>query len=180
MIVTGLLLIMCACGQENRPDSKISSNHQANVDKKTESDGSSRLRKRQIDTMTMMPNRAQKISKIKSVRTIPVSVTNVYEPSRIEASPNEILELVFTRTLAGQDSANPMAMLLATGSALTWLADRYNDTQLRTAGDAIDQAIATTVKEGKTLTADLTNKAHATSLSAVGHAIRHHTAALLT
>ena len=98
MIVTGLLLIMCACGQENRPDSKISSNHQANVDKKTESDGSSRLRKRQIDTMTMMPNRAQKISKIKSVRTIPVSVTNVYEPSRIEASPNEILELVFTRT----------------------------------------------------------------------------------
>ena len=82
--------------------------------------------------------------------------------------------------LAGQDSANPMAMLLATGSALTWLADRYNDTQLRTAGDAIDQAIATTVKEGKTLTADLTNKAHATSLSAVGHAIRHHTAALLT
>ncbi len=101
MIITGLLLIMCACGQENMQDAKMSSNHQANVDKKTESDGSSRLRKRQIDTMTMMPNRAQKISKIKSVRTIPVSVTNVYEPSRIEASPNEILELVFTRTQEG-------------------------------------------------------------------------------
>jgi isocitrate/isopropylmalate dehydrogenase len=57
--------------------------------------------------------------------------------------------------LAGKDRANPMAMLLATGEAMAWLADRFADDRLAHAHRAIEAAVATLVERGEPLTADL-------------------------
>jgi isocitrate/isopropylmalate dehydrogenase len=71
--------------------------------------------------------------------------------------------------LAGRDRANPMAMLLATGAALGWLAKRHGDHKLATARKAIDAGVASIVERGEPLTTDLGGSA---SRSAVAAAIR--------
>ncbi len=57
--------------------------------------------------------------------------------------------------LAGQDRANPMAMLLATGEALAWLGRRHADDRLLRAHRAIEGAVATIVERREPLTSDL-------------------------
>ena len=57
--------------------------------------------------------------------------------------------------LAGKDRANPMAMLLATGEAMSWLGRRYSDDRLLRAHAAIDAAVATIVERGEPLTSDM-------------------------
>ena len=57
--------------------------------------------------------------------------------------------------LAGKDKANPMAMLLATGEALAWLATRYGDERLARGHKAIESAVAVIVSRGTPLTSDL-------------------------
>jgi 3-isopropylmalate dehydrogenase len=57
--------------------------------------------------------------------------------------------------LAGKDRANPMAMLLATGEAMGWLAHRNADERLARAHAAIANAVATIVEAGAPLTTDL-------------------------
>ncbi|HUJ57197.1 MAG TPA: isocitrate/isopropylmalate family dehydrogenase [Kofleriaceae bacterium] len=57
--------------------------------------------------------------------------------------------------LAGRDRANPMAMLLATGEALGWLARRHRDDKLARAHRAIDAAVAAVVGRGDPLPHDL-------------------------
>jgi len=71
--------------------------------------------------------------------------------------------------LAGRDRANPMAMLLATGAALSWLAKRHADDRLATARKAIESAVASIVERGEPLTTDLGGSA---SRSAVAASIR--------
>ncbi len=57
--------------------------------------------------------------------------------------------------LAGRDRANPMAMMLAAGEALAWLARRHADDRLARAHHAIEGAIAGIVERRKPLTTDL-------------------------
>jgi 3-isopropylmalate dehydrogenase len=71
--------------------------------------------------------------------------------------------------LAGKDRANPMAMFLATGEALGWLARRFGDARLARAHGAIDAAVAAIVERGEPLTHDLGGTA---TRSAVAAAVR--------
>ena len=71
--------------------------------------------------------------------------------------------------LAGRDKANPMAMLLATGEAMSWLGDRFGDPRLHRAHDAISQAVAVIVERGEPLTGDLGGSAGS---KAVAQAVR--------
>jgi 3-isopropylmalate dehydrogenase len=71
--------------------------------------------------------------------------------------------------LAGRDKANPMAMLLATGEAMSWLGDRFGDPRLHRAHDAISNAVAAIVERGEPLTADLGGSAGS---KAVAQAVR--------
>ena len=72
---------------------------------------------------------------------------------------------------AGQDKANPMAMILATGEALKWLGDRKDDADLVKAGDAVESAVRAVLAEGKTLTYDLVGTERAAKMSAVTDAV---------
>ena len=78
--------------------------------------------------------------------------------------------------LAGQDRANPMAMLAATGEALAWLGRRFADERLARALAAVDAAIAAIVARGEPLTADLGGSA---PCSAVARAVREEVGARL-
>ncbi|MEO6771993.1 MAG: isocitrate/isopropylmalate family dehydrogenase [Kofleriaceae bacterium] len=71
--------------------------------------------------------------------------------------------------LAGKDQANPMAMLLATGEALGWLATRFGDDRLARGHRAIEGAVAAIVAQGAPLTGDLGGSAGS---QAVANAIR--------
>ncbi|MBA3451718.1 MAG: isocitrate/isopropylmalate dehydrogenase family protein [Deltaproteobacteria bacterium] len=71
--------------------------------------------------------------------------------------------------LAGKDRANPMAMLLATGEAMSWLGNRFGDERLTRAHDAIDAAVSTIVARGEPLTTDMGGTA---GRSVVAQAIR--------
>ncbi|MBA3820199.1 MAG: isocitrate/isopropylmalate dehydrogenase family protein [Deltaproteobacteria bacterium] len=71
--------------------------------------------------------------------------------------------------LAGQDRANPMAMLLAAGELMAWLGRRYADERLARAHLAIETAVATIIEQGQPLTADLGGSAPG---SAVAQAVR--------
>jgi isocitrate/isopropylmalate dehydrogenase len=73
---------------------------------------------------------------------------------------------------AGQDKANPMAMILATGEALAWLSQRKGDPRLGRAALAIEHAVATVAKRGDVLTYDLVGVEKAAAMSKVGRAIR--------
>ena len=72
---------------------------------------------------------------------------------------------------AGKDKVNPMAMILATGEALVWLGKRKNDTELRKAGETIEEAVKAVVKKGAPLTYDLVGEERAAKMSEVGTAI---------
>jgi isocitrate/isopropylmalate dehydrogenase len=68
--------------------------------------------------------------------------------------------------LAGKDKANPMAMLLATGEALAWLATRYGDDRLARGHKAIEGAVAAIVARGAPLTGDLGGSAGSKAVAA--------------
>ncbi|MEZ4358574.1 MAG: isocitrate/isopropylmalate family dehydrogenase [Kofleriaceae bacterium] len=81
--------------------------------------------------------------------------------------------------LAGQDRANPLAMLLATAEALHWLGTRTGDGRLLRGHGAISDAVATIVARGAPLTADLVGAALAAPRSAVAAAVTAETLARL-
>ncbi len=72
---------------------------------------------------------------------------------------------------AGQDKANPMAMILATGAALDWLGTRKQDEGLRKAATAIEDSVAAVCERGAPLTYDLVGLEKAAKMSEVGTAI---------
>lgn len=72
---------------------------------------------------------------------------------------------------AGQDKLNPMAMILATGEALRWLAPRKNAPALARAGDAIEEAVKRVLANGQPLTFDLVGSEAAAKMSEVTTAI---------
>ncbi len=73
--------------------------------------------------------------------------------------------------LAGKDKANPMAMILAAGEMLAWLARRHDDAQLKKGASAIFDSVAAIVLRGKPLTADLIGDAQAAPMSEVTKAV---------
>lgn len=81
--------------------------------------------------------------------------------------------------LAGRDLANPLAMLLATAEALSWLGRRRGDHRLIAGGRAIDEAVAAVVARGTPLTADLVGPERAAPRSVVAAAVRTETVARL-
>ena len=73
--------------------------------------------------------------------------------------------------IAGQDVANPIAMVLSTGMLLDWLGDRHDDDAARRAAEAIERGVTTTVRSGVS-TRDLGGSASTTEVtSAVVEAI---------
>jgi len=72
---------------------------------------------------------------------------------------------------AGKDKVNPMAMILATGEALTWLADQDDDAELRRAGEAIETAVRKVLAKNDRLTYDLVGNDAASKMSEVTTAI---------
>jgi 3-isopropylmalate dehydrogenase len=67
--------------------------------------------------------------------------------------------------LAGQNVANPLAMILSGAMMLNWLGERNADTTTIGAGQLIESAVAQVIQEGKTLTPDLGGKAGTKELS---------------
>ncbi len=57
--------------------------------------------------------------------------------------------------IAGQDIANPMAMILSAAMMLDWLGERKNDPALVVAGSILQQAVETVIAEKRALTPDL-------------------------
>jgi isocitrate/isopropylmalate dehydrogenase len=72
---------------------------------------------------------------------------------------------------AGKDRVNPMAMILATGEALTWLGQRKSDAVLEKAGASIEVAVKAVLKRGEPLTYDLVGDEKAAPMSRVTEAI---------
>jgi 3-isopropylmalate dehydrogenase len=56
--------------------------------------------------------------------------------------------------IAGQDVANPTAMILSTAMLLNWLASKHGDGRLAAAANLIEQAVEKTVASG-TATRDM-------------------------
>jgi 3-isopropylmalate dehydrogenase len=81
--------------------------------------------------------------------------------------------------IAGQDKANPMAMMLAAGEMLVWLGGRHGDARLTAAGAHIEAAVAALCARGEPLTEDLVGTARARPRSAVAQAIRDEVATRL-
>src|SRR5690606_37966011 len=81
--------------------------------------------------------------------------------------------------LAGEDRANPMAMLLAAGEMLAWLGRRHGDDRLRRAARAVEEAVAAVCAAGAPLTEDLVGAERAAPRSAVARAVREGVAARL-
>ena len=79
--------------------------------------------------------------------------------------------------LAGKDRANPMAMLLATGEALSWLGHRHGDERLLRGHAAIEAAVSAIIARGEPLTSDLGGTA---GRAAVATAVREETLRRLT
>ncbi|HUG89738.1 MAG TPA: isocitrate/isopropylmalate dehydrogenase family protein [Planctomycetaceae bacterium] len=65
--------------------------------------------------------------------------------------------------LAGQNVANPLAMILSAAMMLDWLGERDDVSAAVTAGRRIESAVARVLKEGTTLTADLGGRAGTTT-----------------
>ena len=72
---------------------------------------------------------------------------------------------------AGKDRVNPMAMILATGEALGWLADQDDDDELRRASAAIEASVQKVLAKRETLTYDLVGNDAASKMSEVTTAI---------
>ncbi|MEZ4220595.1 MAG: isocitrate/isopropylmalate dehydrogenase family protein [Polyangiaceae bacterium] len=66
---------------------------------------------------------------------------------------------------AGQDKANPMAMILATGEALKWLGEKKQDAALIKGGAAVESAVRAVLREGTPLTYDLVGNDRAAKMS---------------
>ncbi|MFC3456262.1 isocitrate/isopropylmalate dehydrogenase family protein [Amycolatopsis speibonae] len=73
--------------------------------------------------------------------------------------------------IAGQDKANPLAAILAAAHALKWMSGRHADPTLTVAGERIDTAVQSVLREGRTLTYDLVPAAQSSSTSAVATAV---------
>jgi len=74
-------------------------------------------------------------------------------------------------TLAS-DTANPVAMILASCEALKWLWGKCQDAKLLKMTEAIEAAVGALIQEGRVLTADLIEESKASSTSKVGEEIR--------
>jgi len=72
---------------------------------------------------------------------------------------------------AGQDKANPIAMVLALEEGLAWLGSRERDAALLTAARVIEDAVIALLRAGAPLTYDLVGADAAASCSAVGQAL---------
>lgn len=62
-------------------------------------------------------------------------------------------------SIAGKDIANPLAMILSAAMMLDWLGEKHDDPDATAAGQRIENAVATVIAEGKSLTPDLGGKA---------------------
>jgi 3-isopropylmalate dehydrogenase len=72
---------------------------------------------------------------------------------------------------AGQDKANPLAMILATREGLSWLSARKGDAALQKSADAVEASVVALLRAGEPLTYDMVGEAGAASCSAVGKAV---------
>lgn len=72
---------------------------------------------------------------------------------------------------AGQDKANPIAMVLALKEGLDWLGTRKHDEALHQAARSIEVAVVELLRAGSPLTYDLVGTEAAATCSAVGKAI---------
>lgn len=72
-------------------------------------------------------------------------------------------------TIAGQDVANPLAMILSAAMMLDWLGEKHGDPAAASAGTQIEAAVASVIAAGKTLTPDLGGSS---GTRAVGTAVR--------
>lgn len=61
--------------------------------------------------------------------------------------------------IAGQNIANPVAMVLSAAMMMDWLSDRFDDPLARAVADRIDAAVLTVLERRKTITADLGGEA---------------------
>jgi len=73
--------------------------------------------------------------------------------------------------LAGKDSANPIATILATAEMLKWLAERHGDDALARGATCIEEAVTALLRKGAPLTADVVGEERGASMSAVADAI---------
>lgn len=73
--------------------------------------------------------------------------------------------------IAGQDRANPFAAILAAASALKWLGGKRSDAASTVAGERIEAAVGSVVRDGQTLTYDLVGAERSSSSSAVTTAV---------
>jgi 3-isopropylmalate dehydrogenase len=60
---------------------------------------------------------------------------------------------------AGKQTANPCSMILSAKMMLDWLGEKYDDKECLKAADAIENAVATTLRKGKDVIPDLGGKA---------------------
>ena len=58
-------------------------------------------------------------------------------------------------TIAGKNVANPLATILSAGMMLDWLGDRHKDNVCMQAADAVEQAVAKLLSDGRIRTPDL-------------------------
>jgi 3-isopropylmalate dehydrogenase len=72
---------------------------------------------------------------------------------------------------AGKDKANPLAAILSVQMMLDWLGTRHSDERLVRAAQQVENAVASLLSEGKTLTYDLIGEAKAARCSEVGAAV---------
>jgi len=72
---------------------------------------------------------------------------------------------------AGKDKANPLAAILAVQMMLDWLGQRHEDSRLAAAAKNVEDAVASLLSEGRTLTYDLIGEEQASRCSEVGAAV---------
>jgi 3-isopropylmalate dehydrogenase len=72
---------------------------------------------------------------------------------------------------AGKDKANPLAMILATKEALSWLSAQKGDPALQRGADAIEAAVQALLVAGGPLTYDMVGEENAASTTVVGEAV---------
>ncbi len=68
-------------------------------------------------------------------------------------------------TIAGTNSANPLATILSAGMMLDWLGHRFAHASCIDAAASIEQAVATVLAKGNTLTVDLNGKSSTSEVS---------------
>ena len=76
--------------------------------------------------------------------------------------------------IAGQERANPLAMILAAGEGLRWLGGRTEDAALNRAANRIETAVRRMLLEGRTLPADLARGGDVAKTREVTDAVLRH------